>query len=70
MTLETLVQSAFERGGFEGLFNTTGGCACLAGDLAPCGYPSLSCRPGVRAPCDCGQGCGFHVVAKDADETA
>ena len=50
--------------GFDGLCNTDGGCACLIGNLAPCGCLNLFCVPGHKVEGrteDCGEGCEWHV---------
>lgn len=60
MTLQQLVKDALMRGGYDGLYNEAGDCACEATDLAPCSRPSLECRPGYRAPCECGDH-DFHI---------
>lgn len=62
MTLRTLVVEALKAGGFDGLHNVDGECACEANDLAPCGHPNLDCAPGYRSPCDCGEH-DFHIGA-------
>lgn len=37
--------------GYDGLYNPNG-CACLVGNLEPCGYISLvGCRPGYKVMC-------------------
>jgi len=62
--LHDLVHNALVDGGFDGLFNVHEPCACLIGDLAPCGQFQDSCEAGYRHEgCDdeCGLGCDFHV---------
>lgn len=44
--------------GFGGLYNTTGDCGCVHGDLAPCDTMTLDCIAGHIIACG---GCdGFH----------
>ncbi len=54
--------------GYDGLYNIDTdpgyGCSCLLPSIAPCACLSLSCRPGYRTECDCGEGCDYHVEAK------
>jgi len=51
--------------GFDGLCNSTHGCACELVDLMPCGAPSpTGCLPGYKVSgCseECGNGCAFHI---------
>lgn len=66
MTVHEIIKQHLSEKGLDGLFNSWNGCACLAGDLAPCGEPQMECEAGLRAPCDgtCDEGkCDFHIVA-------
>ena len=49
--------------GFDGLFSPDYDCACDPSDLAPCEFNCLSCQPGYRVPCDCGDH-DFHIQAE------
>lgn len=46
--------------GFDGLF-FEGECACTVDDLAPCDSCFGDCVPGYCTPCNCGEGCAFHI---------
>ena len=66
MTIREILLAHLEATGLDGLYNRDGECACLAGDLAPCGEIREGCAVGRRVPCDGtldGCPCGFHVVA-------
>ena len=66
MNLKTLTQQALAEGGFDGLYNVDGACACKADDLFPCGLPCEDCRAGYLSECDgtCDTGeCDFHISA-------
>lgn len=59
--------------GFDGLCSDDAECACEVGDLAPCGEMYDTCWAGYKRPCDCGEGCDFHIGGKsspDADHVA
>ena len=53
----------------DGMYSPDGGCACVVGDLAPCGQIHGCCEPGYRRDfdddgCDggqCGGGCEWHI---------
>lgn len=60
-TLQQLVEQALKAGGFDGLWNENGECACKIGDLFPCGQPSGECRAGYEKPCDCGEH-DYHIA--------
>lgn len=65
--IQRIVEDWLKAHEYEGLYSASEDCACVMGDLMPCcgewGWPT-ECRPGVKVPCDCGEGCEFHVVAK------
>lgn len=55
-------------GGYDGLVSDGGECACLTGDLAPCGEIRGDCVAGHKGPCDpqdCSAdgNCDFHIIA-------
>ncbi len=60
-----LVEIALKKEGFDGLFSDDGECACLIGDIAPCGEIGHHCQAGYRregcSP-ECGLGCSFHIM--------
>ena len=46
--------------GYDGLTNDE--CGCIVGELMPCDEGGIGCcSPGYRWPCECGQGCDFHI---------
>lgn len=68
-----MVDEYLKTNGYDGLLQEDGECACLLGDLAPCGEIMGSCRAGHRVECDenvpegdrpanCDGKCAFHVV--------
>lgn len=65
LTVKEIVRKHLEREGFDGLFNTEGECACLCGDLAPCGTMNELCEEGYRvecAGCELGAEPHWHIV--------
>lgn len=64
---ESIIHMYLVEHGYDGLFNDVGECACVIGDLMPCGGDYiLECQPGYRVEgCSwsCGEGCDFHIVA-------
>lgn len=65
MTVKEIVTKYLRENGFDGLCEgncSDEGCGCLLPDLAPCEESFLmSCEPGYKASCDCGEGCVWHV---------
>lgn len=66
MTVIDIVRDYLTANGYDGLTDNT--CGCSLDDLAPCGEWSenaMSCVPGYRVPCDCGEDaeykCAFHI---------
>ena len=71
ITVMSMVRSALEAGGFDGLGCEE--CSCDLADLMPCADfsiysegPSPSCFAGNKLPCDdncdTGGGCSFHII--------
>lgn len=60
MTVLEIVEAYLAASGFDGLYFDSE-CACLRGDLAPCGSIQENCKAGYKAPCDCGDEHQFHV---------
>lgn len=50
MTVIELVEKQLREMGADGLYNCRGECACLIGDLEPCGRLSGDCEAGIRDP--------------------
>lgn len=59
-TVIEMVAAALKSGGFDGLFNTDGECACQVGDLAPCGEICEGCEAGYYTETGCGPECESH----------
>ena len=61
MTLKEIAQQWLTLNGYDGLYHEDGLCACEIGNLMPCDQPGPECKAGYRKPCDCGEGCRFHI---------
>jgi hypothetical protein len=74
-TIKAIILAFLKVNSYDGLCNPGAGCACLAGDLIPCGELSDSCEPGHKenvsadVHCDCdGEGTDhWHIVARTSD---
>lgn len=64
MNVKEILEQWLKEHGFDGLVSEFEECSCEIGDLAPCDYSFLNCKPGYKIPCTCGEGCSFHVVAQ------
>jgi hypothetical protein len=53
MDVFDIIETHIEEGGFDGLYNSDGECACKKGDLAPCGGIDGDCEPGYVLEGDC-----------------
>jgi hypothetical protein len=65
-TVIDMVRARIINLGHDGLVSESRECACLVGDLAPCGEINERCESGIRSDgCtpDCGNGCDFHITA-------
>lgn len=56
-TVRDLVKQGLAAGGYDGLFDEDGECACLADDLFPCYEVNPNCIAGYKVPCGCGDEC-------------
>lgn len=63
--VKTMVGDYLKQNGFDGLFSDE--CACDLSDLMPCGEQSDGCRAGYKGPCNCGEGCDYHIFSKRPD---
>lgn len=51
------------KNGYEGLVEPDGECGCGLDDLFTCDSENIEgCQPGYKIPCNCGEGCNFHIV--------
>ena len=64
----SIVCNHLEQFGYDGLYNSDVPCGCNTEDLIPCGMDCSSCLPGYQIPCDCGEGCAFHIGPKKKGE--
>lgn len=62
MNVENVIEEYLATNGYGGLCNEDG-CGCLLEDLMPCQGNPIKCMPGYNVPCDCGEGCDFHIVS-------
>lgn len=67
LTVLDVVRERLVADGYDGLCADGGECACLVGDLMPCGEMRHDCLPGHKGPClpeDCGAdgNCDWHIV--------
>jgi len=70
-TVLEIIATYLRENGYDGLCKGKAleeGCGCLLNDLAPCGEPCMHCEPGYQVPCDCEQGCQWHVSKEKEDE--
>lgn len=63
-TAREIVALWLRENGYDGLYYDD--CGCSHEDVAPCSSPSLDawvldCRAGYKRPCDCGEGCDWHI---------
>ncbi len=66
MNVKETARKHIEAEGFDGLY-APGECACERGDLFTCGDgPYAECCYGYKMPCDCGDGCDWHIGPKRA----
>lgn len=73
MNVHEIVKDWLEKYGYDGLRGPFGECACEIDDLMPChgimwaADSQAECEPGYKVPCDCGEGCGYHIVSTKAE---
>lgn len=60
INVESIVVEYLKKNKFDGLCCDQ--CGCEIDDLFPCSSEgTYGCEPGYKIPCDCGQGCSFHI---------
>lgn len=59
-TVSEIVSNYLKENGFDGLCGDE--CGCPIEDLFLCSpYAGTNCVPGYKNPCDCGEGCEWHM---------
>ena len=66
MTVRGIIAEYLRVHGYAGLYGFE--CGCSLDELMPCDHKLTpgrcdfaECLPGVKHPCDCGEGCEFHM---------
>ena len=62
MNVEDIVVEWLRQNGYDGIYSDE--CGCAIEDFAPCGEMCLDGAPGHKVPCDCENGCDYHIVPK------
>jgi hypothetical protein len=65
MNVKEIVKEYLLNNGYDGLCNDD--CGCCLDDLMPCEGDIGSCEPGYKKPCNCDDGCDFHMSKKKYD---
>jgi len=65
MTVKEIVRDYLTANGYDGLWSDSGRCGCEVDDLFPCLDSWGNCQPGYKQPCDCGEGCRFHIGPRE-----
>lgn len=60
-TVKNIVGEYLLAKGFDGLWHCDAPCGCALDDLEPCGNMSAECKAGHFQPCNCDEGCDFHI---------
>lgn len=65
ITVGEMVVEYLKKNDFDGLVSRCGECSCTLDDLMPCESDDIpGCSAGYKVPCDCGEGCGFHIATQ------
>ena len=68
MNVRQIVHAYLVANGYEGLYAPWGFCSCRLTELLPCSNAVEDCLPGYKGPCDCGEGCDWHIVEEKPHE--
>jgi len=64
MTVLDIVKEYLIKNKYDGLYGFY--CGCSIDDLMPCCWEGTAdCEPGHKVPCDCGEGCEYHIKVKE-----
>lgn len=67
-TVGEILREYLKANGYEGLAGEE--CSCEIDNLCPYECADvLGCVPGHKVPCDCGEGCEWHIGIKKEDDT-
>jgi len=66
MTVKEIVIKYLKENSYDGLYNENG-CGCDIENLVECESECDECIAGYKTPCDCGEGCEFHINREDYD---
>lgn len=63
MEVVDIVKEYLIKNKYDGLYSCESGdlCCCTIDDLEPCGEMRGNCEAGHKVPCECGEGCDFHI---------
>jgi hypothetical protein len=65
ITVREILVRYLRENSYDGLYSCWGECACKVDDLEPCGDIHLDCTAGYIVPCNCSEGCDFHIGEKE-----
>ncbi len=60
MNVKEIVEKFLKENNYDGLISDDSECACIIGELSPCGEMNEHCEPGYQGPCDCGDH-DYHI---------
>lgn len=66
LDVQDIVKDYLERNGYDGIGCEH--CSCELADLMPCGEPTPHCEAGYKVPCDCGEGCNYHIGSEKPEQ--
>ncbi len=67
MPVRDILLAYLREHGYGGLCNEEG-CRCSLDALIVCQSACDACVPGYQVPCDCGEGCVYHIVERRGDD--
>ena len=60
-TIKSMVNYYLMQTKLDGLCHPDYECSCVIGELMPCDEPDPDCFGGYKLPCNCNEGCDFHI---------
>lgn len=64
MNIKEITKEYLIKNNYDGLICPEVPCGCSVEDLMECGEVHELCQGGYKVPCECDEGCKYHIALK------